>query len=222
MKKLLILVAAASLFVPVLLYAAPPQNAHPALFLDIYSFKPKPSTLPAYICTHDIGVPAVQCYAGPLKPAGSWGYVIIHVCKLDPIPPGGFIAVYFGMEASGVELPDFISVNACPGWLKAPSTAGEPMATGFASIGGICRDWTYHPGYVLWNDTWGSVPTNATYFDIVNSADLLHHNISNCLNEYDPTTIGGRAQWGADKTIQCEGSTAVELTTWGKIKGLYR
>ncbi|KPJ60584.1 MAG: hypothetical protein AMJ46_06220 [Latescibacteria bacterium DG_63] len=58
--------------------------------------------------------------------------------------------------------------------------------------------------------------TCATWFDIVPSADLGHYKVINCDNEYDTgTVIGGNAQWGSEPST-------IEMTTWGRIKSLYR
>jgi hypothetical protein len=68
--------------------------------------------------------------------------------------------------------------------------------------------------------------TAASFFDITTNADdgILLLKACQGGNEVPPQLeIGGRAQWGGTKSITCgESPTSVDLTTWGKIKGLYR
>jgi len=132
---------------------------------------------------------------------------------------GGYLGLGFGAQISGTGMT-FMSWNACPGFLKGPSAAGEPAAM-LASSTALCHDWVDHEGYMIWMNLTG---TTARYINIIASADLGHAKVINCHNQYDDgTTIGGGVQIGGTQTIICgESPTAVNTTTWGAIKGLYR
>jgi len=230
MKTLLGLLAAICFcLVPVVSLAG---NAHPTLYLEIYMLDYDPadsSAAPQYLCVHP-NVPyegEIPCYA-PKAPY-NFGIVPIHVGKLDfPIsecwplvcgPGGGYACVTFGISLTGTQCV-FAGFTACANFLNGPSNAGNPAAIVVAATT-KCHDWTDHPGYARY------VSTNdlgASYFDIVNNADEDRVSVINCQAEPDlGTVIGGGAQWGGTKTVVCGmDPTAVETTTWGKIKGLYR
>jgi hypothetical protein len=82
-----------------------------------------------------------------------------------------------------------------------------------------------HPGYLTYFTT---TDVGASYFDIVSNADEGCAIVVNCQAEYDlGTLIGGGAQWGGSQSIICAmdpstDPTAVDFTTWGSIKSLYR
>ena len=198
------------------------DNDNPHLYLEVYNFMEEPSPVPEYICVHtDIPCEALHCY--DVKTMYSFAYVPVHIGKLDcpeKEPPGGFLGLPFGVVVSG-EAMTYVSTNACPGFMKGPSTAGEPAAIVISSTSG-CHDWYDHIGYLIYLNM--STRTGASYFDIVASADVGHHKVINCQNTYDENTvIGGGGQYGGVQTIVCYGwPTNVEVTTWGKIKGLYR
>jgi hypothetical protein len=208
MKKLLILISAACLLLPAMAFGA--GNANPTLYLEIAADDAM------CIC---IG-PPLQCYRygqssdfskNPWQPT----YVYVHVGKVE----NGFLGVPFGMVNSGNAV--FASCTACPGFLKGPSTAGEPAAV-IVSSTGACHQWMEHPVYCMWQ---AQADVNVPdIFTLVASADLGHHNVINCDNEYDVgTVLGHGAEWAPQQTLVCGGDpTAVELTTWGAIKGLYR
>jgi hypothetical protein len=112
-----------------------------------------------------------------------------------------------------------MSWNACPGFLKGPSSAGEPAAC-LASSTAICHSEHDHEGYLVYLNT-GSEP-DAVYFNIVNSADLGHYKVVACVSHYDEgTTIGGGAQVGGSQSVVC-GLMPVQELTGGSIKALYR
>ena len=113
----------------------------------------------------------------------------------------------------------FTSCNACPGFLKGPSTAGEPAAV-IVSSTGECHQWQHHPIYCMWlsQDATGEIWT------LTASGDLGHYQVINCDNEYDTgTALGHGAEWSSNQSFTCgTGADDIEETTWGKIKGLYR
>jgi len=207
-------------------------NHAPKVSLEVYGFEEEPDPLPAGICVHEFPpFPSeLPCYAVRLP--YSFYYIPVHVCALDhPICPttgvpciglGGYVGLAFGLSQTaptGSPLM-FMSWNACYGFLKGPSAAGEPAAC-LASSTALCHDWYDHEGYLVYLNT--SAGTDKVYFDIVNSADLNNHYVINCLSTYDEnTTIGGRAQVGGAQDILCPGPTAVEESTWGRIKTIYR
>jgi len=233
MKKLLVLISAGCLMVTAPHFAAGnPIPVNPREYLEIYTFVEEPIELPSYVCEHalvDPGPPKVwenvplPCHAA--KSPWSFAYVPIHVAHL-PSPTGypgggGYFGVRYGIVVSG-EPVMFIDAEACPGFVMGPSIAGAPAAMQFASLG-TCYDWQFHAGYVRWINN--STRTGATYFNIVANADEGDYRVLNCDYVWDETTaLGHGAQWGGTKNITCceDGPTAVELTTWGKIKGLYR
>jgi hypothetical protein len=230
MKTLLIVLAA--LMIPTMVMAG---NLNPRLYLEVYPLTEEevdPGPVPAYVCVHP--VPTVypwylQCWA--LRVPYGYYAVPLHIGKLDqPICPttgmdcigfGGYLGCGFGVTATGTGTLTFMSWNACPGFLKGPSAAGEPAAC-LASSTRLCHDWYDHEGYLLYMN--GTNVTASKILTIVASADLGHAKAINCHNMYDDgTTIGGGAQISPTQTIVCEGSpTAVTATTWGAIKGLYR
>jgi hypothetical protein len=211
MKKLSALIFAACLLVPALGFA----QVNPALYLEVYDFgMTEPDPVPDKVCYCE-GPPTlpIHCYDAK-TPGMSYGYVPLHVGKV----PDGFRGVPYGQTTSGAAVI-FLSAVACNQFLKSPSTAGEPAAIGFSSTG-PCHLWHRHPGYTKYLTT----NVDPTYFQIVNNADLAHNYVLDCDYNYQTgTTVGGQAQWGGTQDIVCEGDpTNVELTTWGKIKGLYR
>ncbi|KPJ61663.1 MAG: hypothetical protein AMJ46_00875 [Latescibacteria bacterium DG_63] len=204
MKKLLILISAACLLIPALVFG---QNANPMLYLEIYDSDAH------CICPYVRGGDPLPCYR-PL-PKAQWmpAYIFIHVAKVE----NGYLGVPFGMVTSGGAM--FSSCTACPGFLKGPSSAGEPAAV-IVSSTALCHPWNDHPIYCMWLSQDGNDET----WTLVASADLGHYYVINCLNEYDfGTTLGHGAAWAATNPLVCAGDpTPVEETTWGKIKGLYR
>jgi hypothetical protein len=123
-----------------------------------------------------------------------------------------------GVASSGV-VCTYLSFAACPGFVVGPSTPPASIAL-YATT--KCHDWPDHPGYLRYISL--SADTGATYFDIVNNADDAWIKVVNCQCGYDDGTIvGGRAQWGGSKTVNCYSHPiAVESTTWGRIKDMYR
>jgi hypothetical protein len=212
-------------------------NLTPTLYLEVYRFEEDPTDpgpVPGYVCVHErptVYPWMLPCFA-PRLPYNFY-VVPIHVGKLDmPVcvadPPGapqcdglgGYLGLFFGIQSTGSGTLTFMSWNACPGFLKGPSAAGEPAACG-ASSTDLCHDWIDHEGYLVYMNL---TSTAARYLNIVNNADLGHTRVINCSNLYDMgTVIGGGVQIGGTQTIVCAGSpTPVSSTTWGAIKGLYR
>lgn len=229
MKKLLtILIAACFCMIPVTVFAG---NAMPYLYLEIYTTDAEFDPLPDYVCVDAKPLTgALPCFA--VRYPYNFAYMPLHVGALDgPICTttgpacesfGGYLGVPFGVQQVAANLTTFMSWNACPGFLKGPSGAGEPAACLASSFSG-CHDWWDHLGYVIYLNM--STKTTDARFNVVASADVAHYKVINCANLYDNNTqIGGGAQWGPTQTIVCPlaGPTSVELTTWGKIKGLYR
>jgi hypothetical protein len=227
MRRLLILIPAFCLTViaPCLVTGNPVIVPDwPREFLEIYTFEEEPAELPSYLCEHAIVDPGpppwyenlpFPCYAA--KVPWSFAYVPIHVEHLgsgsDP-EDGGYLAVRYGIAALG-EPVTFVAAEACSGFLMGPSIAGPPAAILFSSTVG-CFDWQFHAGYAYWKNN--STLTDATFFNIVPNADDGDYRVLNCDLQWDETTaIGHGAQWGGTKII-----TAIELTTWGTIKTLYR
>jgi hypothetical protein len=203
MKKLLILISAACLLVPAMVFAA--GNPNPTLYLEIYN-----SPTDKCYCTYVPGGPPLTCWNGIKTQC----FVFLHVGKV----PNGFLGTPHGIAYTGDPF-DYLSTTACPGFLKGPSTAGEPDAIVVSSTG-ECHMWDHHSCYTRWMSGTGA----DSFFDIVANADLGHYKVINCDNLYDEgTVIGGRAEWSDVQSIVCgEDPTTVEETTWGKIKGLYR
>ncbi|KPJ59358.1 MAG: hypothetical protein AMJ46_11520 [Latescibacteria bacterium DG_63] len=212
MKRLLASIVLVLLMIPSLVFAD--GNANPHLYLEINDFTSDPAPVPDYVCTCPVVPPAlIQCFSG--KSAGlAFGLVPIHIGKVE----NGFLGLPFGIATTGGDAI-FLAAVACPGFLKGPSTAGEPEAIIISSTQ-HCHQWRSHVGYLKYL----TPNTTATFFDIVPSADLGHYMVINCDNEYDlGTVVGGRAQWGGTQSVSCQGDpTTVHLGTWGKIKGLFR
>jgi hypothetical protein len=136
---------------------------------------------------------------------------------------GGYLGLTLGVASSG-EPVLFTALFACPGFAVGPSSAGWPAAIVVSSMESCHGRWD-HPLYLVFANN--SALAGATYFDIVDSADSMkdnmNHHVINCSNEYDANTmIACRAQWGGDQDITCGEIVAVENTTWGRIKALYR
>ena len=207
-------------------------NAAPKLSLEVYWFEEEPVPTPSYVCVHDFPpVPTqLECYAPRLQ--YHYYYMPLHVGALDhPICSthgvlcfdyGGYEGVFFGVQQTaptGHPLT-FMSWNACPGFLKGPSAAGEPAACG-ASSTALCHDWDQHEGYLVFFNA--GTNTDKVYFDVVNNADLNHHKVISCHSQYDEgTTVASRVQVGGAQDVICPDPTPVEDMTWGAIKGLYR
>lgn len=228
MKKLLI--ALAALMIPVVVFAG---NPTPTLYLEVYGFEEEPMPVPTYVCTHE-GSPfagLLPCFS--VRMPYMTYYVPIHIGKLVDIctttgpecaTHGGFVGVPFGVTQTAPEGTPltFMSWNACPGFLKGVSVAGEPAACSSNSTTG-CKDWFSHTGYL----SYLNLSTNMTRKVLLNigpNADVGHNKVINCAFTYDEgTAVGGGAEIDDAQTIVCAGDpTAVEQTTWGKIKGLYR
>jgi hypothetical protein len=229
MKKLFVLIFAGYLLGMAPDFAAGnPVPDWPREYLEIYTFVEKPTELPSYVCAHALvnpGPPEVwenvplPCYAAKLP--YNFAYVPIHVAHLFIGLGGGYKGVECGIETRGEDVT-FIGAGTCPGFVMGPSGAGPPAAIAFLSTG-PCYDWQFHAGYTIWQNQ--STRTGATYFDIVANADYGDYYVLDCDYVLDDTTaVGHGAQWGGTKNIACceNGPTAVEVTTWGKIKGLYR
>lgn len=212
MKKLLILVAAVCLFVPAMAQAA--GNANPALYLEIYN---NPSdAAPAGVCGHTLPFTgAIQCFDVKSNPY-CYGFVPIHIGKVE----NGYLGIPYGLVQSGAPTQAYLGEVACTGFNRGAGVG--PGSIYFGSTTG-CRQWNEHPGY---SKVLASADMGATYFDIGPNGDVGHNKVVNCDTAYDEgTTIGtpSTAQWGGTQTVVCAGDpTDVELTTWSKIKGLYR
>jgi hypothetical protein len=225
-------------FVVAFLFALPvcalAGNVQPRLWLEVnyQADDPTDPDGPGFMvnpCVHQVPPPypfILPCYAPRL--AYNFYIVPIHVSGLDrPICQttgalcagyGGYLGLGFGAQISGTGMT-FMNWNACPGFLKGPSAAGEPAAM-LASSTAICHDWYDHEGYMIWMNLTG---TTARYMNIVASADLGHYKLINCHSQYDEgTTVGGGIQIGGTQTIVCGGQSPVEEMTWGEIKALYR
>ncbi len=224
MRRLLILTIAACFCLTVPAMAG---NVAPKLYLEVWNYAEVPDPIPTDVCKH-LTKPTggIHCY--DVKVAYNYAVVGFHVGNLDtPICSttgvdcaafGGFVGCPFGVASSG-EAVNFASWTACPGFLKGVSVAGEPSACSSNSTSG-CHNWWDHSGYLSYLNL--STRTGATFFDIVANADLGHNRVINCAFTYDNgTTIGYRAQWGGTSTLTCP-STAVEETTWSKVKSLFR
>ena len=236
MKTLLVLLAAACLcLVPVVARAG---NAHPALCLEMYQYDTDPDD-PEFGCVflgtcpelcyhpHPMFPEEVQCYNSKL--ADFVGVTPIHVGMLDtpPLAPGwplpcgpggGWILVSCGIVRSGAAAT-FLGMGICPNFLQGPGTPPEAILYTATTQ---CHDWYDHGAYAKWMTT----NVLASFFDITTNADDDVLLLMNCQagHEVPPQlSIIGGAQWGGTKTIMCpQGPTSVDLTTWGKIKGLYR
>ncbi|MCX5801728.1 MAG: hypothetical protein NTX17_10110 [Candidatus Eisenbacteria bacterium] len=233
MKKLLVLFCAACIcLLPAIALAG---NPNPKLYLEIWSFSAKQTllpTTPAYICTHP-GRPLSGTLACWEPDVLSHIYVAVHIGGLVNICPnqpgtsqcdafGGFLGLPFGInEVSDIALT-FMNWNACNGFGKGPSLAGEPLAC-LASSSELCHDWMDHIGYLYYRNI---DDTQVADLTIVKSLDTPEGGpwVINCSSTYDEgTTVGGGARYGGTE-LTCAGNepTSVENTTWGKIKGLYR
>jgi hypothetical protein len=220
-----------------LLFVAPERslagNFVPRLYLEVYSFVEDPTDpgpVPGYVCIHERPAESpwtLPCYAARLP--YNFYAVPIHIGSLSlPICAttgmacqgyGGFLGLFFGISSTGTGALTFMSWNACPGFLKGPSAAGEPAACG-ASSTALCHDWVDHEGYLVYMNL---TSTAARYLNIVANADLGHTRVINCHNQYDMgTVVIGGAQIGGAQTITCDMYVPVEELTWGKIKGLFR
>jgi len=227
MKKLLVLlIAACFCLVPTMALAG---NTNPTLYLEIYMLEEDPDDPgppPAFLCFHESRplVGELPCFS-PKAPY-NFGIIPIHIGKLDqPIcpdwpmpggPGGGYDVLSVGVAKTGGTV-NFVGITACPGFLQGPGTA--PGAILFAATT-KCHDWVDHPCYVKYMST---TSMTATYFTIVANADDSLIQLINCQLGTEIPAVGGGVQWGGTKTIVCGlDPTAVNLTTWGNIKGLYR
>ena len=226
MKKLLVLLALACCsLIPVVAFAG---NVHPNLYLEIYPtdanicvHTPHPGPLPGEI----------PCYLAAKTPF-TLAYVPIHIGKLDtdpdkggnlaqgwPLPcgpGGGYDGVSYGILPTG-GVVTALAATACPRF--GSGTSSVPLAVLFAADD-ACHDWYDHPGYV----SFLAMDAVATYFTIVANTDDNAIKVINCQGGLDlGLVVAGGAQWGGTKTIVCgTDPTSVDLTTWGKIKGLFR
>jgi hypothetical protein len=207
-------------------------NTSPQLYLEVYSQAEDPTDPqgPGFLvtpCGHTQGYPiALPCYARRLD---YYFYAVpLHIGRLDqPVCPtvgpecaqyGGFVGCGFGAVLTPDTGLTFMSWNACPGFIKGPSTSGEPSSM-LATSAALCHDWTDHPGYMLWVNGTG---TTTRYINVVHSADLGFAKVINCTNQYDDGTLNsGYVQIGSTQTVACPGMP-VEETTWGKVKAMYR
>jgi hypothetical protein len=237
MKTLLVLlVAACFCLVPV---AARAGNVNPVLYLEIFTYDADPDdpdlgciaagTCPE-LCYHNVRpvVGEIQCFAA--KVAYQIAALPIHVGKLDtpplaegwPLPcgpGGGWVTLSCGVARTGATA-NFLGLGICPNFLQGP---GVPPAAVLYTATTQCHDWYDHGGYMKYMAT---TNVTATYFDITTNADDDILLLKDCQggNDIPPVLgIGGRAQWGGAKSVTCAaGYTTTDLTTWGKIKGLYR
>jgi len=244
MKTLLVLLAAACLcLVP---FVARAGNTSPTLFLEIYQYDTDPDD-PEYGCVflgtcpelcyhpapHYPPYPlTIQCYSP--KVAYQFGIVPIHVGRLDTYPSpaglaegwplpcgpgGGWVTLSIGIVRTGAPVT-VMGLGVCPNFLQGPGTV--PAAILFTATT-ACHDWYDHGAYMKYMATSN---TAASFFDITTNADDGILLLKNCqaIDEIPPQlVIGGRAQWGGTKSVICAlDPTSVDLTTWGKIKGLYR
>jgi hypothetical protein len=162
-----------------------------------------------------------------LKPG--YACVPLHISKMDlPLAPGlgqlggGYQGVSYGVLKSGGS-GTFASYTPCLDQLMLPGTAPGAIAQAATTT---CHDWYDHPGYC----SYYALGVTAAYFTIIANGDEHWIKVINCQANYDPDPIigdppnvNGQAQWGGTQTILCgTDPTAVEVTTWGKIKGLYR
>jgi hypothetical protein len=224
MKKLFVLLAVVCFsVVPAVTFGT---NSHPTLYLEIYAG----STGRCVHAVHPGPLPGeIQCYYGT-KDEGTTAYIPIHIGKLDtpplaqgwPLPcgpGGGFDGVSYGLATSGEWDVDVecVSVTPCTGFGVGPGLC--PSAIVFAASD-ACHDWWDHPGYVRV----GSLNATPVTFSIVQNSQELALSVINCQGGLDVgRVVGGGAQWGGTKTIVCATDpTSVDLTTWGRIKGLYR
>jgi hypothetical protein len=237
MKTLLVfLLAACFCLVPV---AALFGNTAPTLYLEIYGYDVDPDdpdvgciaagTCPE-LCYH-IAVPQVgeiQCYIPKVN--FQIAAIPIHVAKLDtpPLAPGwplpcgpggGWVTISCGITRTGATAT-VLGLSVCPVFLQGPGTV--PAAILYTATT-QCHDWYDHGAYMKYMNT---TSTAASYFDITTNADDGILLLKNCqaIDEIPPQLlVGGRAQWGGTKSVTCAaGETGIDLTTWGKIKGLYR
>jgi hypothetical protein len=201
MKKVLVAVSFVCLLVPAMVFAQ--GNANPNIYLEIYADEAH-CTCPG---------PPLPCYRSDTKAQYLPTYIFLHVARVE----NGYKGLPFGMVTDGNAM--FTACTACPGFQKGPSTAGEPAAV-IVSSTGECHQWQQHPVYCMWlsNDAAGEIWT------VVSSADLGHYMVINCDNEYDSgTTLGHGAEWSTNQSFACAtGGDAVEQTSWGRIKSLYR
>ena len=231
MKNLLMVLAA--LMIPSMVLAG---NVAPRVYLEVYRFEEDPTDpgpVPGFACVHEAPVqfpPGLPCYE--VRYPYNFYVVPIHIGGLDePICPtpgascvgyGGYLGIFFGVASTGTGTLTFMSWNACDGFLKGPSAAGEPAACG-ASSTSACHDWYDHEGYLIYMN---SASTAARYLTVTTNADLLHTRVINCHSQYDFGTIyggfPGGVQIGGTQTILCPESTPVDATSWGAVKGLYR
>jgi len=209
------------------------SNDHPKLYLEVYHFEEEPTELPQEICWHPWPLTSpvdLPCYAPRVQ--GHLYYLPLHIGDLNlPTCPytsgylcggyGGYKSVWFGVSQSaptGHPLV-FMSWNACPGFLKGPSAAGEPAAC-LASTTAICHSEHDHEGYLVYLNT--NSDAGAAYFNLGNNADLGEYKVYSCSSLVDEgTAIGGGAQVGGSQTMTC-GLMPVQELTWGELKALYR
>jgi hypothetical protein len=233
MKKLLVLlIAACFCLVPTMALAG---NTSPTLYLEIYmlDYDPDdPGPPPANLCVHPSRplVGELPCFS-PKAPY-NFGIVPIHIGKLDtdpakggvlapgwPLPcgpGGGYDVISVGVAKTGTAVT-YVGITGCPGFLQGPGT--PPAAILFAATT-ACHDWLDHPCYVKYMST---TAMTATFFTIVANTDDGLIQLINCQLGQEIPAVGGGAQWGGTKSIVCGlDPTAVDLTTWGNIKGLYR
>ena len=224
MRWLLILLSCLiCLTLPVIALAG---NANPHLYLEIYMYNVDPEDPPpppAELCTH-LPLLNIPCYSP--KATYYYGIVPIHVHYLDtpPLaqgwpppcgPGGGYIGVSCGIIRTGVSLT-FAGFATCAGFVQGAGTAPQSIVVSATSA---CHDVFDHPGYCKYIAT---TNMGASFFDMVNNADDGAIKLINCQGTPDTgLEIGGRAQWGGTKSINCY-DVSVEPSTWGKIKALYR
>ena len=240
MRTLLILLMAACFCIaPAVTMAG---NLAPKFYLEIYMMEEDPDDpgpVPSYLCFHGTpegvcpgivpGTPELHCY--DVKVPYAFGIIPIHVGNLwtPPLaqgwplpagPGGGWVLVSLGIQKSG-GAANYVGITMCPNFLQGPGTA--PYAI-LATATTRCHDWCDHACYVKYMATSSMTQTNFAIIGNIEDGNTL--DLINCqaISERPILTAGHGAQWGGTKTIQCAnfGPTAVDLTTWGAIKGLYR
>jgi len=232
MKKLLI--ALLALLMPAVVLA---QSFTPTLYLEIFDLgqgEDEPDPVPDYVCRHPYQPWWEPLYMSCYVPRYryEWVGIPIHLTKLGPpecpypVGPacegyGGYSGVPFGVVQTGVHPIMFIGWNACPGFVKGPSEAGEPAAC--VALSDLCHSSWEHAGYLLYLNISTSIEAN--YFHIVANADLGHNMVMSCSGTYYVNTaVGGSSvQCGGTQSFACPGPpTDVDQTTWGRIKTMFR
>jgi hypothetical protein len=128
----------------------------------------------------------------------------------------GFLGLGFTIQKSGASA-SVIEFVSCPGFFAYVPYFPRLDDINMISVSG-CRQWWEHAGYVRFTTT----NTDATYFWIQSPPDRLCDAVL-CDTTVVDAIPGGDAQWGGVPRINCVYTwDNVELTTWSKIKTLFR